>query len=114
MCLQQAGRDCRCAGTYSYLGLARTLGQHAAAPPSTTCVLTAVRQACARPSLAALLCARQEIVAACNGIAECDLFVYFPLGKSLGNQPGWPTSAFLKTARNPANISQLKCASVSV
>ena len=50
-------------------------------------------------------------MSACDSIAECDLFVYFPLGKSLSNQPGWPTSAFLKTARNPFNSSQLKCAS---
>ena len=54
---------------------------------------------------------RQDIVAACDSIAECDLFVYFPLGKSLSNQPGWSTSAFLKTARNPYNRSKLKCAS---
>lgn len=52
----------------------------------------------------------QDVVAACDSIAECDLFVYFPLGKSLSNQPSWLTSAFLKTARNPSNTSQIKCA----
>lgn len=46
--------------------------------------------------------AAQDIAAACADIAECDLFTFFPLGKSLDNSPHYDTSAFLKTARNSA------------
>ena len=49
----------------------------------------------------------QDIVEACNGLAECDLFVYNPLGRSLDDTRIWATSAFVKTARSPDNSSKL-------
>ena len=47
---------------------------------------------------------------ACNGVAECDLFVFNPLGKSFNlTEPNWATSAFMKTARNPNASKELQC-----
>lgn len=54
-------------------------------------------------------CAK-DITFACNSIPECDLFVYFPRGKSLNATPDFTTSAILKTARDPSNSSNLLCA----
>ena len=52
----------------------------------------------------------QDILTACNAIPECDLFVLFPLGKSLDGEARWETSAFLKTARDPDEKTKLMCA----
>ncbi len=52
----------------------------------------------------------QDILTACNAIPECDLFVLFPLGKSLDGEARWETSAFLKTARDTHDPTKLMCA----
>ena len=50
----------------------------------------------------------QNIIAACNDIPECDLFCFFPLGKSSDNKTIiWGPSAVLKTARLAYDNSRL-------
>ncbi len=56
----------------------------------------------------------QDIAGACTAIPECDLFGYFPFGRSVSYDPSdfhWNASAVLKTARNyPADNDTLKYA----
>ncbi len=52
----------------------------------------------------------QNIAAACNDIPECDLFDFFPLGKSsLTKTIIWGPSGILKTARPAYDNSKLLC-----
>ena len=49
----------------------------------------------------------QDVHAACTAIPECDMFVYYPKGKSFSDKPRWGPSAILKTARDPNNATKL-------
>ena len=56
----------------------------------------------------------QDIANACNLILECDLFVLFPMGKSLNGETRLEMSAFLKTARDPSDHTKLMCGLASM
>ena len=68
-------------------------------PKKFTCTPACICAVSVDNSLLRALGGAQNISAACDMIPWCDLFVYFPLGKSLNGSSNLATSAFLKSTR---------------